>query len=149
MRCGVRLLLRQYFDAPLQKFAEAMVRTVEPRLAPLEFVARFTFANGALNAVYRHGMDVARSAHRLLGSAAVPSERDWVEQIVAFCAAGLKATVPPSTSTSVDPQGSSRSPKQRTDRTGVPPVTPAKRKANSASAMKPRLNASKERKGGC
>jgi AcrR family transcriptional regulator len=91
----LRALHRRYFDAPLQKFAEAMVRTVEPRLGHMEFVARFTFANGALNAVYRHGMEVARSARKLLGPDAVPNERDWVDQIVAFCAAGLRATVPP------------------------------------------------------
>lgn len=86
----LRLLHRQYFDAPLQKFAEAMVRTVEPHLGPLEFVARFTFLNGALQAVYRHGLEVGRLAHDRLGPDAEPDERAWVEQIVAFCAAGLK-----------------------------------------------------------
>lgn len=89
----LRVLHRQYFDAPLQKFAEVMVRTIQPRIGPLEFVCRFTFANGALHAVYRHGLEVAKSAHRLLGPDAVPNERDWVEQIVSFCAAGLTSTV--------------------------------------------------------
>jgi hypothetical protein len=60
----------------------------------MDFVARFTFAHGTLNAVLRHGMEVVRSAHKLLGPAPVPNERDWVDQIVAFCAAGLRATVP-------------------------------------------------------
>lgn len=87
----LRALHRQYFDAPLQKFAEAMVRTTQPHLGPLAFVARFTFANGALNAVYRHGLEVAKLAHDRLGPDAVPHERDWVEQIVAFCAAGMRA----------------------------------------------------------
>lgn len=93
----LRALHRQYFDAPLQRFAEAMVRTVVPRLEPLEFVARFTFAHGALQAVYRHGLEVARLARERLGPSAVPGERDWVEQIVAFCAAGLRAPVPAAT----------------------------------------------------
>jgi DNA-binding transcriptional regulator YbjK len=87
----LRALHRQYFDAPLQKFAEAMVRTVVPHLGPLEFVCRFTFTNGALQAVYRHGLEVARLALERLGPRAVPNEHDWVEQIVLFCAAGLKA----------------------------------------------------------
>lgn len=89
----LRALHRRHFDAPLQKFAEAMVRTVVPHLGPLEFVARFTFAHGALQAVYRHGMEVARLAHERLGPQAVPDERVWIEQIVAFCAAGLRAPV--------------------------------------------------------
>jgi hypothetical protein len=72
-----------------------MVRTIAPRLGPMEFVSRFTFANGALQAVYRHGVEVARMARERLGPDAVPSERDWVEQIVAFCAAGLRAQSSP------------------------------------------------------
>ncbi|HEY5959070.1 MAG TPA: TetR/AcrR family transcriptional regulator [Polyangiaceae bacterium] len=92
----LRALHLQYFDAPLQRFAEAMVRTIVPRPGPLEFVCRFTFVNGALQAVYRHGFEVARLANKRLGSRAVPDERDWVEHIVAFCAAGLRAEVTPS-----------------------------------------------------
>ena len=91
----LRALHRRYFDAPLQRFAEAIVRTVNPRLGPLEFVCRFTFANGALHADYRLAFDVARLTRERLGPDAVPAERDWVEQIVAFCAAGLKAEVAP------------------------------------------------------
>jgi AcrR family transcriptional regulator len=90
----LRALHRRHFDAPLQRFAEAMVRTLAPRLGPREFVCRFTFAHGALQAVYRHGFEVARLAHERLGPDAAPSERDWVDQIVAFCAAGLRAQVP-------------------------------------------------------
>lgn len=89
----LRALHRQYFDAPLQRFAEAMVRTIVPRPGPMEFVTRFTFAHGALQAVYRHGLEVARLAHQRLGPEAVPTERDWVDQIVAFCAAGLTASI--------------------------------------------------------
>jgi AcrR family transcriptional regulator len=89
----LRALHRRYFDAPLQRFAEAMVRTIEPRPGPLEFVARFTFAHGALQAVYRHGFEVARLARERLGADAVPTERDWVDQIVAFCTAGFTATL--------------------------------------------------------
>jgi AcrR family transcriptional regulator len=90
----LRALHRQYFDAPLQKFAEAMVRVISPHLEPMQFVSRFTFANGALHAIYRHGLEVATLARKRLGPTAVPSERDWVEQIVLFCAAGLRAQGP-------------------------------------------------------
>lgn len=112
----LRALHRQYFDAPLQRFAEAMVRTIEPHLGPLEFVTRFTFTNGALQAVYRHGLEVARLARERLGPDAEPDEQAWVEQIVVFCAAGLKASSSsPATaagyrarSTSVEPSSPSR-----------------------------------------
>ncbi len=87
----LRALHRRHFDAPLQRFAEALVRTIVPRIGPLEFVCRFTFAHGALQAAYRHGTEVARLALERLGPEAVPSERDWVDQIVAFCAAGFQA----------------------------------------------------------
>jgi len=90
----LRALHRQHFDAPLQRFAEALVRTVTPRLGPRAFVCRFTFAHGALQAAYRLAFDVARLARERLGPDAVPGERDWVEQIVAFCAAGLRAETP-------------------------------------------------------
>lgn len=101
----LRALHRRHFDAPLQRFAEAMVRTTEPHLGPGEFVARFTFANGALQAVYRHGLEVARLAHEKLGPDAVPHERDWLEQIVAFCAAGLRAQIPSSRDEVSGPRG--------------------------------------------
>lgn len=91
----LRALHRQYFDAPLQRFAEALVRTVTPRLGPRDFVCRFTFAHGALQEVYRHGLDVARLARERLGPDAAPGEREWVEQIVLFCAAGLRAQASP------------------------------------------------------
>ncbi len=103
----LRALHRRHFDAPLQRFAEAMVRTIEPHLGPMEFVCRFTFAHGALQAVYRHGLEVARIANERLGPGAVPSEADWVAQIVAFCAAGLRATSPPVAPTAT------RAPKKR------------------------------------
>lgn len=87
----LRALHRRHFDAPLQRFAEALVRTVKPRLGPREFVCRFTFANGALHAAYRLAFDVARLAQERLGPDAVPTERDWGDHIVAFCAAGFRA----------------------------------------------------------
>ena len=91
----LRALHRHHFDAPLQRFAEALVRTVSPHLGPREFVCRFTFAHGALQAAYRLAFEVARLARERLGPDAVPNERDWVDQIVAFCAAGLRAEAAP------------------------------------------------------
>jgi AcrR family transcriptional regulator len=102
----LRALHRQHFDAPLQRFAEALVRTVTPRIGPREFVCRFTFAHGALQAAYRLAFEVARLARERLGPEAVPSERDWVDQIVAFCAAGLRAGTAPA---AVDSGGESTS----------------------------------------
>jgi len=94
----LRALHRRHFDAPLQRFAEALVRTVTPRLGPREFVCRFTFAHGALQAAYRLAFEVARLSRERLGEDAVPDERDWVDQIVAFCAAGMRAETAPSAS---------------------------------------------------
>lgn len=95
----LRVLHRLHFDAPLQRFAEALVRTTKPHLGPRDFVCRFTFAHGALQAVYRHGFEVARLARERLGPDAAPTERDWVDQIVAFCSAGLRAQLSPTAAT--------------------------------------------------
>jgi AcrR family transcriptional regulator len=112
---ALRAMHTRHFDAPLQRFAEALVRTTTPHLGPREFVARFTLAHGALQAVYRHGLEVARIARERLGPGAVPSEADWIDELVAFCAAGFRAKVANPTE-APPPPGAARSPRRRNRR---------------------------------
>jgi AcrR family transcriptional regulator len=89
----LRALHRQHFEPLIERFAQALVRTVDPRLGARDFVCRFTFVLGAGQATAFHAAEMMRIARQRFGAEAVPGERDFVEQIVAFCAAGLRAEV--------------------------------------------------------
>ncbi len=89
----LRALHRQHFGAVIERFAEALGRAVPAHVGGRDLVCRFTFVLGAGQATALHAAEMARVARERLGPEAVPGERDWVDQIVAFCAAGLRAEV--------------------------------------------------------
>jgi AcrR family transcriptional regulator len=89
----LRALHRRHFDALIRRFAKALRRTVPGHVGERDLVCRFTFVLGAGQATALHAAEMARIARERLGPDAVPGERDWIDQIVAFCAAGLRAEV--------------------------------------------------------
>jgi AcrR family transcriptional regulator len=101
----IRALHGRHFDPVIERFAEALGRTVPAHVGASGFICRLTFILGAGRVMALHAAEMAEVARRRLGPGAVPGERDWVDQIVAFCAAGLRAEVARVTAAAGPPLG--------------------------------------------
>jgi AcrR family transcriptional regulator len=88
---AIRALHRSHFMALVPRLVEAIQTRLPGRLRPAQRVCRFYFVLGAGLMMALHWAEVARVARTRFGPAGVPDPEVLSEEIVAFCAAGLRA----------------------------------------------------------
>ncbi len=87
----IRAMHRRHFGDVVERFAEALAARLPARVTPMQRVRRFFFTLGAGLITSASGADMAQVARERFGPGAVPDANALVEEIVAFCAAGLRA----------------------------------------------------------
>lgn len=90
----IRAMHRAHFRGLLDRFGAALQRTVPAHVTPLDLVHRGFFVLGAGLVTALHAGEMSRIARERFGPAGVPGERELVDEIVVFCAAGLRARRP-------------------------------------------------------
>lgn len=87
----IRAMHRRHFGDVVERFAEALAARLPAHVTPMQRVCRFFFTLGASLITSASGAEIAQVARDRLGPEAVPDADSLVEEIVAFCAAGLRA----------------------------------------------------------
>ena len=87
----IRAMHRRHFGDVVERFAEALTARLPAHVTPMQRVCRFFFTLGTGLITSASGADMAQVARERFGPAAVPDADSLVEEIVAFCAAGLRA----------------------------------------------------------
>jgi hypothetical protein len=87
----IRALHREHFRPLVERLGEAVRRRLPAHVRPVEMVCRFYFVLGAGLITALNSEEMARVARERFGPAETPDEEDLVNEIVAFCAAGLRA----------------------------------------------------------
>ncbi len=87
----IRAMHRRYFGDVVERFAEALALRLPARVGPMQRVCRFFFTLGTGLITSSSGSEMAQVARERFGPEAVPDAESLVEEIVAFCAAGLRA----------------------------------------------------------
>jgi AcrR family transcriptional regulator len=87
----IRALHRKHFMEIVPRFAEAIQARLPRHLGPAQRVCRFYFVLGSGLMMSLHWAEVARVGRERFGPAGVPDVEVLSDEIVAFCAAGLRA----------------------------------------------------------
>lgn len=87
----IREMHRRHFGDVVERFARALAARLPARVTPMQVVCRLFFTLGAGLVTSASGVDMAQVARDRFGPGAVPDAEALVDEIVAFCAAGLRA----------------------------------------------------------
>ena len=90
----IRAMHRRAFGDVVERFAEALAERLPAHVTPMQLVCRFYFTLGTSLITSANGAEMAQFARERFGPEAVPDADSLVEEIVAFCAAGLESRSP-------------------------------------------------------
>ncbi len=86
----IRAMHRRAFGDVVERFAKALVARLPAHVTPMQLVCRFFFTLGTSLITSANGAEMAQFARDRFGPEAVPDADSLVDEIVAFCAAGLE-----------------------------------------------------------
>jgi AcrR family transcriptional regulator len=86
----IRAMHRRAFGDVAERFAEALAGRLPAHVTPMQLVCRFFFTLGTSLITSANGAEMAQFARERFGPEAVPDADSLVDEIVAFCAAGLE-----------------------------------------------------------
>jgi AcrR family transcriptional regulator len=86
----IRAMHRRAFGDVVGRFAEALAGRLPAHVTPMQRVCRFFFTLGTSLIISANGAEMAQFACERFGPEAVPDADSLVDEIVAFCAAGLE-----------------------------------------------------------
>jgi AcrR family transcriptional regulator len=86
----IRAMHRRAFGDVVGRFAEALAGRLPAHVTPMQLVCRFFFTLGTSLITSANGAEMAQFARERFGPEAVPDADSLVDEMVAFCAAGLE-----------------------------------------------------------
>ena len=87
----IRAMHRRAFGDVVGRFAEALAGRLPAHVTPMQLVCRFFFTLGTSLITSANGAEMAQFARERFGPEAIPDADSLVDEIVAFCAAGLES----------------------------------------------------------